>query len=367
MFTCVMHVCRSWNTLACESKTWTHLDLSAPHFQRAMTAVQLALQCHMWHDLESIRLVNSRITDEALMHLLTYNSHTLESISLHSCNAFTNQLLTHIGAFASSALKQLRLVACAHLTNIGAKHLALCSKLQHLEISYSSDLGDAALRYVAFGCPQLRFLASCGCHRVSDAGVASIAQHCAQLEHIELQECKITDTALTALGAGCPKLNYIVTTSGEITDDGVMALSAGCPDLSHVAIRTNSRITDSALALLAMSANTNLQHLELPWDILIGDQCLAALGQYCPNLESLNIHRCSKITDAGIHALVTGTPKLRDLNIDHCHLLTDVSLRTIVQLCPELQRLSAFACYKLTRVGLQCVPPHVSVRQDFIT
>ena len=61
------------------------------------------------------------------------------------------------------------------------------------------------------------------------------------------------------------------------------------------------------------------------WDLFVDNTKLMTIANGCPQLQSLNISECekiSKITDAGIIALATGCPQLQSLDIGGCGNIT---------------------------------------------
>jgi F-box/leucine-rich repeat protein 2/20 len=56
------------------------------------------------------------------------------------------------------------------------------------------------------------------------------------------------------------------------------------------------------------------------------DAGVSAVGAGCPQLTSLDLHDCKKVTDAGVSAVGAGCPQLTSLDITCCDKVTDVGV-----------------------------------------
>jgi len=53
---------------------------------------------------------------------------------------------------------------------------------------------------------------------------------------------------------------------------------------------------------------------------------LASLASGCPQLHTLNLEDCQRVTDAGLVSLAAGCPNLNKLTLDSCVNVTDTDL-----------------------------------------
>ena len=90
------------------------------------------------------------------------------------------------------------------------------------------------------------------CDQITDAGLATIAAGCPDLETLYLDSCEqITDAGLATIGAGCPDLKSLHLDSCEqITDAGLATIAAGCPYLEYLSLTNCNWITDAGLATI---------------------------------------------------------------------------------------------------------------------
>ena len=58
---------------------------------------------------------------------------------------------------------------------------------------------------------------------------------------------------------------------------------------------------------------------------------MATVGAGCPNLKSLDLNGCKRITDAGLATIGKGCPNLKYLNLNlwYCGQITDAGLAMI--------------------------------------
>ena len=87
---------------------------------------------------------------------------------------------------------------------------------------------------------------------------------------------------------------------------------------------------------------------------LIDDEGVQYIARYCPQLSSLNLGYCKKITDAGVIGLGQGgCPQLSSLNLIRCDKITDAGVIGLCQGgCPQLSSLNLYGCDKITDAGL---------------
>jgi len=126
----------------------------------------------------------------------------------------------------------------------------------------------------------LRQLCIAGCHQITDQSLIVIAQHCPQLELIDISSCRL------------------------VTDQAIIALARNCKKLRHISAPNCLKITDTSLS---------------------------ALGHEAHNLSHLNVECCDYITDNGVIDMVKGATKLKALNLRGCNELTAVCVPAIVE------------------------------------
>jgi len=223
--------------------------------------------------------VSDKITDAGMVHLNSLKS--LEELKLPS-SGVTDIGLAHLAGL--NALKKLNVGRDA--TDKGMATLAKMKSLEDLKIS-SPYVTDAGMRKLS-ECPCLESLSLLGC-KITNAGLA----HLAKLKTLTKLSLSLRKTQVTGSGlAGLKSLEHlrIDTSEGTITD-------VDLADLSRITSLKNLHITvhDSSQSLITDQGLSHLANLKA--------------------LESLNIHSCPKVTDAGLRHF-EGLACLKRLRLD---------------------------------------------------
>ena len=119
-----------------------------------------------------------------------------------------------------AAIKRINTDGARQLTDVGLAHLARMPQLEELDLSgYHSQITDRGLDVLRH-LPHLRQFKACWPQRITDAGVANLAQ-CDHLENVNLLGTPTGDGAIKAL-AGKPALCNLKT--GKLVSDAGLAL-----------------------------------------------------------------------------------------------------------------------------------------------
>jgi hypothetical protein len=139
----------------------------------------------------------------------------------------------------------------------------------------------------------------------------------------------------------------VLSCSYRITDASLVALAPHCPRLESLTINSLTTVGDPSIEAIARSSNTHFRHLEARSCYRVTDKALTALGEHCPNLETVNIQACDYATDAGVAALATGRAKaghaLRSLNLKGLDELTGSCLPQVATSLTQLTSLDLSA------------------------
>eukprot|EP00966_Prymnesium_polylepis_P209413 4851062-Prymnesium_polylepis.1 len=84
------------------------------------------------------------------------------------------------------------------------------------------------------------------------------------------------------------------------------------------------------------------------WSRSIDDAAVAALAASCPQLSSLDLCECDRITDAAVTALAASCPQLSSLDLAGCTSITDAAVDALAASCPQLSSLGLCWCFKIT-------------------
>lgn len=152
-----------------------------------------------------------------------------------------------------------------------------------------------------------------------------------------------------------PNLESLNISYTNLTDEGIAVLTSGLKKLKDLNLESCWQITDTGVALL--SRFENLKKLNLSgsttWgkESLITDKSLFMIATFLPQLESLILTHCQKISDKGI-AYLSSLKQLKILNLWDCTHITDESLNTIKTSLKTLESLNLGLCNNITDQGL---------------
>jgi hypothetical protein len=158
----------------------------------------------------------------------------------------------------------------------------------------------------------------------------------------------ITDRFLLATNFSSGLTSVDFTKSANLTDVGVRRLAAQCPQLQSVNLQQCDKVTDAGAQSLAQCPQ--LQSVNLQGCDKLTDAGVQGLAQ-CPQLQSVNLRRCGKVTDAGVESLAQ-CPQLQSVNLSYCDKVTDAGVQRLAQ-CPLLQSVELTQCEEVTDAGVE--------------
>ena len=159
------------------------------------------------------------------------------------------------------------------------------------------------------------------CSKVSAASVFAVAAHCPELSAFYLERAgRVSSTAVSALAEGCPLLQVL-----DLGWCDLRHISARSPHhLRHISTRSppdlrpiSARppphlrpISAGSPPRISPGSPTPISHPDLPPisppRCEVGDEALAALARYCPNLSTVSLAYCEAVSDGGLEALCCG-------------------------------------------------------------
>ncbi|KAI8393554.1 uncharacterized protein BYT42DRAFT_541805 [Radiomyces spectabilis] len=192
----------------------------------------------------------------AIVSLLQDDQKTLASLNRVSrqFHAISSPLLYHspifptvesFQRFATHLTKQsyhvrtidLQLTPHRWRKRIGPMLMDLSQKtkdLQRLDLSLCS-FENRQLSAAVEGFPNLVYLSVAGCRFVNDTAINHVAEHCSQLEELDLSSAEITDTSLRAIADHCQHLRWLNIASCElVSEEGLWYLARKCMQLRYV-------------------------------------------------------------------------------------------------------------------------------------
>lgn len=218
---------------------------------------------------------------------------------------------------------------------------AMCPNLRVLSIderaSCLGGLTNDLARALAVHCPLLSTLEvfferySLPSAKFSDEGLIALSESCHGLKKVTLHNCdQVSDRSLYALAANCAGLKEI-TIAGyneNVTDGGLCILFERCHAISRVKLSSKLlKVTDISIHALAAHCK-GLVYLKMSQQMT--DVSLQLLACNCKQLQEVDMHRCSRITQHGLWQLL----------VSCCHLTrlvlpADMQLGQVAQHVPH--------------------------------
>lgn len=206
---------------------------------------------------------------------------------------------------------------------------------------------------------------------VTNSTCKIIAQHCPQLETLNVSWCKHMDArGVKMVVLGCPRLREL--RAGEIKGFDNIAVAeaifttnnlerlvlSGCTDLDDEAFKTmihGSRPEIDILTDRPIVPPRKLRHLDLSRCTQLTSPAVAVLGHLVPELEGLQLSGCTSLTDTALQPILSSTPRLTHLELEELSELTnDILSEHLAKApcAPKLEHLSVSYCENLSDVGM---------------
>ena len=163
---------------------------------------------------------------------------------------------------------------------------------------------------------QLLSLNFVGCTRVTDTDIEHVVIQCRNLKEINLSGCTL------------------------ITDVGVAALLHGCVHLSVVLVVGCKQLTNAAITL-------RRRHLGLRAIFLCDCKLITTvkwLATYCPNLQSLHLTNCFRVTSVAVESVAQNCPALEEIVLANCGNVTSKAIRALSLGCQRISVLNLSMC-----------------------
>ncbi|ORY14884.1 hypothetical protein BCR34DRAFT_623100 [Clohesyomyces aquaticus] len=332
-------VSKSWHAMCFDGQLWSDLDTSA--YYGDITAGALANIITSAGPF--VRDLNLRgcvqLREQWARNGLIEACRNLENFSLEGCRIDRTSI--HCFLLRNSRLVHVNLSGLTGVTNATMKILASsCPKVEHLNVSWCSNIDTRGLRKVVEGCPNLRDLRAgevrgwddvdfmfelfkrntlerlvlMNCDSLTDESLAVLVEGVdsevdvltdrpivppRRLKHLDLTRCRgITDDGLEHLAGNVPFLEGLqLSKCHALTDSSLNALLPTCPVLTHVELEELDGLTNETLKTLAASPCTlYLQHLCISYCENMGDPGMLPILKSCSKLTSLDMDN-TRISD----------------------------------------------------------------------
>ncbi|XP_030382865.1 F-box/LRR-repeat protein 15 isoform X2 [Scaptodrosophila lebanonensis] len=198
-------------------------------------------------------------------------------------------------------------------------------KRQELHLSGNSTKNiELAFKVMARCCRRVESLQLACCKWLTDELLLPLLAYNKQLRVVNLNECvNITPLALQPIIIECKELRVLKLSKCQwLTTGAVDALTLHQSKLVEFDISHCGAIGERCLIIFFRKLN-RLQVLSLAQTPSVTDQVLIQIGNFCRELQHINLIGCGAISDYGIHSLTRTLPRLQSLMVQRCPLVTE--------------------------------------------
>lgn len=212
-------------------------------------------------------------------------------------------------------LTKLNLAMCLNVGDDALRHIAFsCASLRHLTVSYCEEVSDAGLIAISLRCHDLRGLDITKCNRVTNRGLKAVADRCSQLKRLLAGSLiLISDAPILALASNCPNLKFLDLCSTAITDAALTAVARECRQLKLIAFSDCRFITSFGLS--AFAECPAIEVIRLSGSKAIEDSTLLKLSIGCPDVMEIDLAGASLVSPQVLNKCLASWSKLVTLNL----------------------------------------------------
>jgi len=249
---------RGWLNAGCRKLTGIYAPLreyqdsySDPDGQQIETCSKPSI---MSTSLTRLDLSECAQLDDSGVSVIASQCRTLQHIFLRRCC-----LVGDVGVqFLATYCTRLESVSLCECLRVSEKSLvplfaALRGNLRYLSLVKCVWVRDASLKALARDCRKLGYLNVRGCAALSDHSLHRVFECCARLHSVDVGRCRVTDTSLITLaqhGRCLQKLG--LRGCARVTDEGLRWVAEGCARLSFVNMQECPQVTLSAIRQLRL-------------------------------------------------------------------------------------------------------------------
>ncbi|MBA0692931.1 hypothetical protein Goari_010452, partial [Gossypium aridum] len=235
------------------------------------------------------------------------------------------------------------------MNNAGDRLIAALSlpRYQHVKqisLEFAQDIDDDHLEVIKSKClgslQDLESLNLNGCQKISDKGIEAITSCCLKLKVFSIYwNVRATDEGVKHLVKNC---KYIVDLNFSGCKSDWRFRCSGYQENGEKAYSTGGCSKDT----MAYDFMDHIRHLS--------DKSLQLVSDNYPELESLNLTRCVKMTDSGLQQVFVKCSFLQSLNLYALSSFTDEAYKKISVLS-HLKFLDLCGAQNLSDDGLSCI------------
>jgi F-box and leucine-rich repeat protein 2/20 len=310
-------VSKEWHTMCFDGQLWQRLDTSA-----------------YYRDISS----------DALVKIINRAGPFVRDLNLRGCIQLKDAWTTKGIEQSCKNLENFSLEGC--LIDRPSLHsfLNLNSRLVHINLCGLAGASFDTMRLISKNCPKLEHLNVTWCTNVSTSGLRHIISACPLLKDLRAGETRGWDNVDFAVQLF--KRNrlerLILTNCDSLTNEFVSALMQGVD--SDIDFTTGRAICEPR----------KLKHLDLSRCRFLTDAAILSMAHYVPYLEGLQLAKLSGITDLALTTLFPTLNVLTHLDLEELESLTNASLVSLAasRTASTLRHLTISYCETLGDAGM---------------
>jgi hypothetical protein len=231
--------------------------------------------------------------------------------------------------------------------------------LTHLDASQASELTDSLLCHFIDNCKLLKELdigSENYTSKISDQSLVRLGESSLRLTKLTITQNKfISDEAFESFctgGAACLKELCLLSCT-SLGDPCILAVAQSCPDLSVLHISNNHKVSRIGLSEILKHCAKLSDLSSMGCSHLIPTVCVrGAAARPLTHLTRLAITNSSAATDASLVLFFRQCPNLTSLDLQNNQSISDVCARSIATHLKYLVVLNIDACYKISNFGM---------------
>lgn len=338
----------------------------------------------------------SILPDEVVLHILSY----LDLVSLYrvsQLNAHLHRLATDatlytglnlrpywsridasvLSSLAARAplLQRLDLSWCGNYGTINVRSFERLIEengklLTHLRLDCCKFVDNVCIEALARVCRNLRELTLRNCSKIDSKGFAHLAT-IRTLERLDLYRTSIETQPLVNILRNSPYLKHINLGSCvkvSSMDEVAQALGEFNPDLVSVDFWKTYSLTP--VGVRAITRCKKLEEVDFGWclGVSIPGDCLSLLASSCPNLRKLFMVALRGILDKDLDPFITNCKRLEQVDLLGVRSISQEVCLRFLSHCTSLRLLDVSFCDHISEVDVQewrLRFPHVSIKRSF--
>lgn len=292
---------------------------------------------------------------------MTDNSPLTSTSLFHPHCSLLRGLLTH----SHYSLESLVLNDFIHLRPNIDLHptLPYLRKLKRIDISRIPTITDETLHLISTHIgPRLEVLYMKGLRNVTNDGVVHLVKSCRNLRVLDVSRVhQLDDDVGKAIGTYLNKLEVLHGRDNyHWTNVGVDVITRNCRNLVQLTLWGCIRLTHADFQNVGKDVSENVNDSTSHESSMRNQPIISLQTSFPPSkLVLLNLWGCHNLTDETA-LLMTSLPQLRSLCVSECHKLTDQFVHGISQSLPQLVHLQLRYLRRLTDSGIDAIACRMS-------